>query len=354
MNKIIYIAGVVVVLFVACSKEPETTLQQTEEGLSILQLNTRSGDGTDNFESGSTFRMAVYDAGTDNTYLASTLDDTYNDVYAIKGSDMIWKFSFDGTSTGASEQFGFMKEDDKKIDIVAVSPYVSGTDLTKLSYTPSTTSSYMWAVDEDIDISGDSFTANLNFVPITTALTFKITLKNSNNAVTFTSVTLSVIDAEDKAQSYRIPYRGLINCRDGSLYTAESSYYYYNTTTNNYTDRVITIGGDCAIRYYYLEDGVTVDYYDYYTEKTVYFYPIDFGKDEDGTENGEKLKIEFTIDNVKIDGTIELSNSDFADSKMTAGTRYSLDIELDNYLRYTGKITKEDDFIDGETIQTDI
>ncbi|MFI3292803.1 MAG: hypothetical protein SNI70_04700 [Rikenellaceae bacterium] len=341
MNKIIYIAGVIVMLFVACSKEPETTLQQTEEGLSILQLNTRSADATDNFESGSTFRMAVYDADSDDTYLESTLEDTYNDVYAVK-DDETWKFSFDGTSTGASEQFGFMKEEGKSIDIVAVSPYVYDADLTKLSYTPSTTSSYMWAVDERIDISGDAFEANLNFVPITTALTFKITLKNSTSSVSFTSVTLSVINADGEAQMNRIPYKGTINCRDGSL----SPNSYYNSTTNNYTDRVISIGGDWAIRYYYLDDG-TVDYYDYYIEKTAYFYPIELA-------DNEKLKIAFTIDNVIIDGTIELDNSDFKDGEMVAGTRYSLDIELDNYLRFDGSITKEDDFTDGETIQTDI
>ncbi len=333
----------VTILLLGCdSEQVATSFTEGEEG--TITITTRAEgsteDATDNFADGSTIRIAVYESDSENRYstlyLSEDFGDMYSDIYGTRTSG-VWKYSFDGGSS-SSVYFGYIKEENASIDMVAAYPYVSNEDLSAVSFDIASQGStsnlgYMWATDNDISLNTSSLGAELYFQHIMTALNLRMVLKNNATYTTLYSVTLTLTDKDDNAKSSIIS-KGTIDFTTGAI-----------TDPTPVSSQTITINTDCAST---TINGETR----YYIEKPLYLPPFTM-------ESTDKLTLSFSIDGVTIPETITLTGDQFTNDidttyGMARGTRYSLDIELDNYLKFSGTITKETEWDYTSETQTSI
>lgn len=315
------------------SEQATTSFSEGEEG--TITITTRAeGSVIDNFADGSTIRIAVYESDNANRYstlyLSEDFGDMYSDIYGTRTSG-VWKYSFDGGSS-SSVYFGYIQEDGASIDMVATYPYVSDDDLSAVSFSIASQSStynlgYMWATANDISLYSSLLNADLYFQHIMTALNIRMILTNSATYTTLSSVTLTLTDASGTEKSSIIS-KGTIDFSTGVI-----------TDQTYVSTQKITIGTNLSSTSY--------------TDNTLYLPPFEMAATD-------KLTLSFSIDGVTIDETITLAGDQFTTTEtsgtysMSRGTRYSLNIELDNYLKFSGTITKDNTWDYTSDTQTNI
>ncbi len=334
-------------LSVACAERDVPTPDDQIVGVANLELTTsvygEANPNTDNFVDGSKFRLAVYDYDninkeyTDNIYLYSSLGSMYKYILSTKIASG-WKFSFDDNSETGSRQLGFVKDANKSIYLVAVSPYVADSNIKNIYYKISDNRAYMLAKSEEpegISLAENVITTTLNFKPVVAALNFRTRLLNNALGVDITAIRLSLADADGKPKE-KIVSVGRLDSFQGEFLEN------YRTYVDN-AEIIINRG----VSEFDPDVNVPDDEY-FYREIPAYLYPIEM-------ESTDVLTISLVVDGQELEGKIKLKGSDFSGGVgMKAGVRYNLDIEIDNYLKYSGVLIEDSEWIEGDTINTDI
>ncbi len=318
-NRLIHIL-ILLLFVVACSKEQEMPSRNDDEK-SYLNITTRTGDTDNNFAEGSTIRFAVYDSETKDIHLVENL----NYVYAERSSNR-WLYSYDEGKT-KNESFGFLKNKVDTIDIVGVYPYIKDQDLSKVEIITNDTlmqKPYMWATSKKLSIASDNINVSLDFKHIMSALYLDMKLKNRDDGVIVSYITLKILNKEGNPRAI-IPSKAFIDFTTGEINVDKES---------------LESGIFFTIQKTFLP-GKDGNY-----EMKQYFYIPPF----DDMAADDKLEISFVI-NGKATTTKAISiTGDKLGGGMARGARYTLPIEIGNYLKFSGAITKETQWTDAETI----
>lgn len=313
-NRLIHIF-ILSLLAVACSEEQEMPARNDDEK-SYLNITTRTGDTDNNFAEGNTVRLAIYDHGTNNIHLVENL----NYVYAERSSTG-WLYSYDEGKT-KSESFGFLKNAADTIDIVGVYPYIKDKDLSNVEIITNDTlyqKPFMSAASQNILLNNPKINVELYFTHIMSALYFDMTLKNNVNGVIVSSIKLETKN-KDGNLIRKLPSNASIDFTTGEInVTKVESGIFFNiqgkfTSENNY-----------ELKHY------------------LYVPPFEMAADD-------KLGISFVINGQgATTKAISITGAELNDG-MVKGTRYRLPIEIGNYLKFRGDITKETNWTDAEII----